>query len=109
MAPQVMDQKSENARAATVPINAFQREAAMFADLYQELPRVVIYYHHPPSAMPILQLQEYKIRRVEKWLNVLHVKSQVRSFFSIFLYRFIVGLYNFGYRFTIKDFEIFNF
>ena len=85
MARREMDQKSENARAATVPINAFQREAAMFADLYQELPRVVIYYQHPPSATPILQLQEYKIRRVEKWHNVLHVKSQVRLFFYLFV------------------------
>ena len=78
MALREMDQKSENARAATVPINVFQREAAMFADLYQELPRVVIYYPHPPFAMPILQLQEYKIRRVERWHNALHVKNRVR-------------------------------
>ena len=89
MARREMDQKSENAQAATVPINAFQREAAMFADLYQELPRAVIYYQHPPSAMPILQLQEYKIRQLEKWHNVLHVKNRVRSFIFIILYRFI--------------------
>ena len=90
MARREMDQKSENARAATVPINAFQREAAMFADLYQELPRVVIYYQHHPSAMPILPLQEYKIRQLEKWHNALHVKNRVR--FNSFLNR-VVRLY----------------
>ena len=73
-----MAQKWENAQVASVPINVFQLAVAMFADLYQGLLRVVIYYHHPPFAMLILQLQEYKILRVERWHNALHVKNRVR-------------------------------
>ena len=80
-----MDQKSVNVLATITPINAFQREVVMFADLYQGLPRVVMYYHHPPSAMQILQPQEYKIRRLEKLHNVLHVKNRVKLSNYLFL------------------------